>query len=417
MSEITINISSGSHFVTKIDCGSSSPYVGGTVDLSQFIFLTEFNGGDNNLSSLEGISAIPTLSKIQITGENTVGFNLSELSAPLEYLDVQGSNTITGNIVDLPASLKFLRITGDTTVSGDVGDVPTGIDHFEIEGNNEISGNITGLPVEVAHVQIGGNNEISGNLNEIFCPNCSYLSIGGNDHTLQGTTDNLPPVITYVSISSGKTSSLGIRGNVGGDTQNIPNTVKTYINNTEGVVTGGLGSLPTILEVLEINGGSTRSTTTGNIISGDISVLPSTLKYFDLSGRNTTTGNLFNLPTGITHYANSGFNTANRYYDGTVTGTGLRQWAPNMSYFLMFPAAPSSTPLMPVGEFVTLLIDLSLTSWVEDPSDPSSPLIQVSGASNPVINLTTYPAALAAILSLRAQGVTVLVRTTGGPPV
>lgn len=417
MSEITINISSGSHFVTKIDCGSSSPYVGGAVDLSQFIFLTEFNGGDNDLSSLEGISAIPTLSKIEITGENTVGFNLSELSAPLSYLDIQGSNTIAGNVGDLPTSLQFLRITGDTTVSGSVGSFPAGINHIEIEGNNTISGNIAGIPSSASYVQIGGNNEISGNFNDVNCPNCLHLSIRGNDHTLQGNTDNLPPVITYVSISTGKTSSLGIRGNVGGDTQNIPNTVTTYINNTEGVVVGDLGSLPTSLEVLEIDGGSTRSTTTGNIISGNISVLPRTLKHFELRGRNTTTGNLFDLPPGITHYANSGFNTANRYYDGTVTGTGLRQWAPNMSFFLMFPSAPFDTPLMPVGEFVTLLIDLSLTSWVEDPSDPSSPLIQVSGASNPVINLTTYPEALAAILSLRAQGVTVLVRTTGGPPV
>jgi hypothetical protein len=239
-----------------------------------------------------------------------------------------------------------------------------------------------------------------------------HLSIEGNDHALQGTIDNLPPLLTYLNISSGNTSVLSPQADVSGDIQNLPSTLKTYINNTDGEVTGDLANLPPTLETFEMRGGSTRPPGSGNIVSGNIADLPDTLKRFDLGGQNTTTGNLFDLPPGITHCRIRAFSTANRYYDGTVTGTGLRQWAPNMSFFLMLPL----TPPIPVGELVTLLIDLSLTSWVEDPFDQSSPLIQVTG-NNPVINVTTYPAALAAILSLRAQGVTVLVRTTGGPPV
>ena len=417
MADITINISTGSHSVLKIDCGSSSPKVGGEVDLSQFIFLREFNGGDNNLSSVTGLNSSNTLSRIEIPGENTVGFNLSDLPLSLEYLDIQGANTVTGDIGDLPTILEFLRITGNTTVGGSVGSLPSAINHIEIRGNNTISGNIADLPSSASYVQISGNNEISGNLNEVNCPNCLHLSIEGNDHALEGNINNLPPLLTYLNISSGNTSILSTRGNVGGDIQNLPSTLNTYINETIGAVTGTLATLPPTLEVFEMTSGSTRPPGEGNLVSGNIVDLPSTLKRFDLRARNTTTGNLFDLPPGITHYGNSGFNTANRYYDGTVTGTGLRQWAPNMRLFLMFPAAPSITPRMPVGELVTLLIDLSLTSWdaTEDPSDPSLPLIQVSGASNPTINLTTYPSALAAILSLRAQGVTVLVNTTGGP--
>jgi hypothetical protein len=243
-----------------------------------------------------------------------------------------------------------------------------------------------------------------------------HLSIGGNDHALQGTIDNLPPLLTYLNISSGNTSVLSPQADVSGDIQNLPSTIKTYINNTTGDVTGSLLTLPSGIEVFEMGAGSTRPPGSGNIVSGNIIDLPRTLRSVDLGGVNTITGNLFDLPPGITRYRCRGFNTANRYYDGTVTGTGLRQWAPNMSLFVMFPAAPFITPRMPVEELVTLLIDFSLTSWAEDPSDPSrSPLIQVSGASNPTINLTTYPSALAAILSLRAQGVTVLVNTTGGP--
>jgi hypothetical protein len=368
MAGIILNPSSGSHAITKIECGSSSPYVGGTVDLAQFVFLQEFDGGDNNLSAVSGISNINTLLKLKILGENTVDFVSSDLPPNLQNLDIRGSNTVGGSVNGLPQFLKSIFLTGQTVISGTVADMPSTLEGITIHGSNTISGNLDGMN----------------------CPLLTYLNIEGL-HTIAGNTDSLPSGLTYFNLSAGSDNETT------GSVESLPATLVTYINGTNAVVVGNIGGLPFTLETFSLGG---QNTTSGNIAN-----LPSGLKSFTNNGQNTTTGNLKDMPGGIVTYVNRGKNTATGYYDGTVTGAGQRSWAPNMRLFIVQPFTMGMTQ----QELVTLLIDLSLTSW--DPSYAGK-TVQIDGPNNPTVNLTTYSSAATAIANLQSKGVEVLVNTT-----
>lgn len=368
MAGIILNPSSGSHAITKIECGSSSPYAGGTVDLLQFAFLQEFDGGDNNLSAVTGMGGISTLLKMEIQGANTVGFNVSELPANLQNLDIRGSNTVGGVLANLPSALKTILLTGQTSIGGNISNMPSGMLYI----------NITGI------------NTIGGNINQMNCPSCTYFNIDGQ-HVIGGTINNLPPLLTFFSLS------VGLNNQTTGDISNLPVTLKTYSNGTKNNVTGNIGSLPFSLEFFSMSGANTTS--------GDIANLPAGIKYFSNGGQNTTTGNLQDLPAGITFYSNRGRNTATGYYDGTITGAGQKSWAPNMRFFTVLPLTIGMTQ----QELVTLLIDLSLTSW-----DPNylGKKVQIDGPNNPTVDLTAYSSAATAIANLQSKGVEVLVNTT-----
>ena len=370
MAGITLNPSDGSHKITKINCGSSSPYLGGTVNLAQFAFLQEFDGGDNNLSAVTGMENLSTLLTFKIQGANTVDFNVDLLTNSLQNLDVRGSNTIKGALADLPTSLKSILLTGQTSIGQSIQFMPSG----------------------VLYVNITGQNKIGGSLNLMNCPACTYFNIAGT-HTIGGTIDNLPPGLTYFSLSSG---NGGTGNTTTGSINNLPATLKTYSNGTVGNVTGNIANLPSGLEFFSMSGANTTT--------GDIADLPSTIKYFSNGGQNTTFGNLQDLPSGITFYSNRGRNTATGYYDGTVTGAGQKSWASNMQFFVIQPLSLGMT----AGELTTLLIDLSLTSW---DTSFSGKQVKVDGANNPTISLSAYPAAQTAIQNLQNKGVTVLVNT------
>lgn len=373
MAGIILNPSEGSHKITKIECGSSSPYLGGSVNLSQFIFLQEFDGGDNNLLSVTGTNGLTNLIKFQIKGANTVDLNVSSLPANLIDFNVEGNNLVNGTVGNLPTSLKSILLLGQNALSGNIEDFPSGL----------------------LYINVTGQNSIGGQLDMLNCPLCKYINIAGKN-TIGGTINNLPPTLEYLFISGGLNGS----GNTTtGDIGNLPPTLKTYRNGTSGNVSGNLINLPDGLEIFSMSVNNTNTTT------GDINDLPSSLVFYNNGGNNSTFGNLRNLPPGIRYYSNTGRNTATEYYDGTVTGAGQKSWAPNMQFFTVLPFTLGMTQ----QELVTLLIDLSLTSW---DSSFSGKKVQINGPNNPTVNLTLYPSAQTAITNLQSKGVQVLVNTT-----
>ncbi len=338
------------------------------MNLAQFLFLQDFEGGNNNLSSVTGISALNSLLNFKITGENTVEFPTSDFPVNLQNIDIRGSTKVFGPLSELPTTLKSILVSGQTGIGGPISDMP----------NN------------LQYINITGSNKIFGNLNEMNCPFCTYFNIAGT-HTIAGTINNLPPNLTYFSLAVANNNQTT------GDIGSLPASLKTYSNGTKANVTGDIGDLPPLLEFFSMSGANTTS--------GDIGDLPSTILYFSNGGQNTTTGNLKDLPAGIRFYSNRGRNTATDYYDGTVTGAGQRAWAQNMQFFTVLPLSLGMTE----QELVTLLIDLSLTSW--DPSF-SGKRVQIDGPNNPTVNLTTYSSAATAITNLQNKGVQVLVNTT-----
>jgi hypothetical protein len=73
------------------------------------------------------------------------------------------------------------------------------------------------------------------------------------------------------------------------------------------------------------------NTTTGNIAN-----LPSGLTTYINLGSNTTTGDIANLPSGLTYYYNTGSNTTNTYTAGRI-------WKTPFEYFYLRSVTGLST--------------------------------------------------------------------------
>jgi hypothetical protein len=204
---------------------------------------------------------------------------------------------------------------------------------FSVLGDNTLNINLSSLPVNLSVLDIRGQNEIVGNIEDL--PNNLGL---------------------YNVFGSNKTT---------GDIKDLPGFLITYRN---------LGN---------------------NTSFGNIKDLPSGLLFYDNEGLNTTTGSLSTLPTNIRYFKNLGNNTIDSYYDGTGgNGYGKRVWASNMRYIEVIPTLLLGQPRIPVSHLVTLLVDLTSTTWSGERT------IKLDGPNNPVINLTTYPDAGTAIATL-----------------
>jgi len=365
-------LSGGPGSITSIICLSSSPRLGGTVILSPFSNLTAFNGGDNNITLVTGISSLTALKSFTLTGVSLAPITLDELPNSLLYFNVSGSgakignlsvlppslqhfqiegvnNTTRGNLNDLPDSLNVyintsLNINTSTlanTTSGNIGNLPRGLTYyhnagvlsgvvingtlnslpsgltfFRNEGNNSTSGQLSGLPRGLTYYYNNGVNTTSGDLSGLPRSLMYYYNEGRN--TTSGDLSGLPTNLTYYNNAGNNTTTGILTG--------LPANLEIYINTGSNTVSGDLSHLPTSL-VYFWHGGDSEGLLTGNLsalstssslesiivqnntITGDLSSLPSSLESYTVLGSNTVSGTLNSLPSGLTFFDSRGSNT------------------------------------------------------------------------------------------------------------
>lgn len=240
---------------------------------------------------------------------------------------------ITGNTSDLPRGLlngyiyNFNNsggITPGNKISGSTSNLPPNLNVFEITGDNTISGNTSQLPTSLTWMIIEGYNTISGNTSN-FPPNLTYLGLYG-ENTVSGSLSGLSNSLTNLIISgkntvTGNTSSLtGMTGllrlqmagfsDIGGSVSNLPKGITRLQFVTSAVtqtntLTGNVSDLPSGLTKTIIN--------TKNTISGNTTGIPTGSTYFSIGGQNTITGDLSNIPATISSLFIGGSNTINQY--------------------------------------------------------------------------------------------------------
>jgi hypothetical protein len=234
----------------------------------------------------------------------------------------------------------------------------------------------------------GGSNGIENviglkNLNSLV-----IFSVLGNN-TLNINLSSLPNNLEV----------FDVRGQniVNGNIANLPNSLNIYNNLGNNITTGDIAALSGNLIQYRNRG---NNTTFGNIQN-----LPSSLIIYDNEGNNTTTGCLSTIPSSIIYFRSLGSNTVDSYYDGTGgNGYGKRIWENGMRYIEISPTLSSGQPRIPASHLVTLLVDLTSTTWVGER------VIKLDGPNNPVINLTTYPDAVTAIATLTSAPLNVNVQ-------
>jgi hypothetical protein len=305
MSTTSINIipQNGNSSVVAIDCGSSTPKLGGTIDVSAFPNLTHIKCISNGLTRFQGYGPLTNLVHIEL-GDNAFGAaqgNFETLSNKpnLETINFYATiglqyNSWTGSFPDLSQNtqLKYVLIN-NTSLTGNNLDLSmlTKLEQLFIQFNL-LSGNFPILPTgansKLRAIHFGSRTG-SGYTNSTAPlltdhPNCTGFVYSGNNVT--GNIQPVPPRIGNFwcdqNFHTGSIPSLAgdllyfncqyQRGatKLSGDIPNLANATKLLLfwcdsNQLTGFATGG--SVPSTLENFQANNNSLTAAAVNAILA------------------------------------------------------------------------------------------------------------------------------------------------------
>ena len=198
IASINLTPQNGNTSVVAIDCGTSTPKLSGTINLSQFPNLTSFRCDNNHITGITGVTGLNSLTTLSFLGNRITG---SIPSLPPNLINFDCSNTtseprtITGSIPTLPSSIQRFACNNHN-ISGPIPPLPTGlVNFFAIINNltgsipnlsaytqlvnfrcesNRLSGPFPALPTSIVNFDCSGNNGITGTLPSLSA--CTQLT-------------------------------------------------------------------------------------------------------------------------------------------------------------------------------------------------------------------------------------------------
>lgn len=148
---ITLRPQDGLASITAINCGSSNPQLGGTIQLSAFSNLQNFTCINNNITELSGTSNLSALTAINIKGNTLPAFPNLSASTNLETIICNGTSPtirqFTGSFPNLAAYTNLKTYSG--LFCGFSGSLPslsanTALQYFDCSFN-PLTGNLPDL--------------------------------------------------------------------------------------------------------------------------------------------------------------------------------------------------------------------------------------------------------------------------------
>ena len=124
--------------VTGINCGSSSPKLGGTVNLSAFPNLTQFICQNNDITSISGYENNANLQDIRLTNNKISGSLPSFTGTPNLRVAVYNNNLYSGTIPNYNSQLRNFQCANNNNLSGTIPDLTNnnGWLNFLVHDNN-----------------------------------------------------------------------------------------------------------------------------------------------------------------------------------------------------------------------------------------------------------------------------------------
>ena len=153
--------------VTQINCGTSSPKLGGTIDISAFPNLQDFRCINNDVTAISGYAQNSNLRIIQFSRNKVTG-SLPSLSAltPLQSFFCQ-QNLLTGSIPSLSGLTTLLDFRCEAnSLSGSIPPLPNSLQFFSCH-LNYLTGSIPLLPQNIRIFLCQsqqGNTKLTGSL-------------------------------------------------------------------------------------------------------------------------------------------------------------------------------------------------------------------------------------------------------------
>ena len=105
---INLTPQNGPESVTAINCGSSNPRLGGTIDISAFSNLQNFTCSNNGITWISGISNLSALTLIDISRNSLTTFPSLSANTALQYFYCY-NNALTGSIPSLSANTALVN--------------------------------------------------------------------------------------------------------------------------------------------------------------------------------------------------------------------------------------------------------------------------------------------------------------------
>jgi hypothetical protein len=142
---ITLLPSNGNNEITEINCGTSSPKLGGNIDLSFFPNLTHFTCVENDITSISGYENNPNLVSLVFRNNKVTG-SIPSLNGLSNLLDFRCHlNQLTGNIPELtPSIVNFLCQVNQ--LSGNIPNLNACVNLADFQcATNQLNGNIPDL--------------------------------------------------------------------------------------------------------------------------------------------------------------------------------------------------------------------------------------------------------------------------------
>lgn len=127
--------------ITEINCGRTSPKLGGNINISMFPELTGFTCEYNDIQNISNLALNPKLQRVEIDGNKLTGINSgSGLSSNLYLQHFNCSdNLLTGNIFDLSLNnnLTYFNCSGNKFTGFTSGNqIPYTLSTFNANNNN-----------------------------------------------------------------------------------------------------------------------------------------------------------------------------------------------------------------------------------------------------------------------------------------
>ena len=347
-------------------------------------------GSNTIIGNLQSTTSLTSLNSITISGSNTITGDISYFPSTTKTISLSGNNTVTGDISSLPFLVNSVSITGKNTIYGDISTIPPYTKSFTIGGNNELSGDISSIPSSLLTFNVSGNNTITGN--SLYPTNlksftfvskqdvslCGDISLYVNTEGIVNTIETIS--ITLKSISESLISTYGelnFDNTITGDMYYIDANIKSLtLNNVNcKVLINSSYNGVYMLQYLKTFVVSTYNTLLGNIqnLGTNLTKFSATALSFKSNALNyqefgnvSLSGNLSNLPSGMTYFKVSGGKFIDLDNQPIYTGCRIdtytpgRNWAPNMNT-IWIETIPGFG--LSVSEIDSLLIDLASTTW------------------------------------------------------
>jgi Leucine-rich repeat (LRR) protein len=167
MPNTSINIipQNGNSSVVAIDCGMSSPRLGGTINLSQFVNLTTFRCQSNDITSITGHTINNQLISFDCRDNKITGsIPISSANSALAYLNCE-KNQLTGSI---PSLSSFSNLTNFYCAENQLtGAIPS----LSLLSNlrvfycsqNQLTGSIPAFPTSIVNCTFN-DNQLTGSI-------------------------------------------------------------------------------------------------------------------------------------------------------------------------------------------------------------------------------------------------------------